>query len=329
MQALASEATCDRDCLNGFVDRFLDALIAHDPSLLPQTGNVRFTENGQELELGDGLWNTMADRGGYRLFVTDVPAGQVAFIGTIRELGQTADSPDPALLAVRLKVVNLLVAEIEMIVVRDAEAAKRVENLGQPNAKFTTPVPQAEQESRQDLVDIANLYFAGMQLNDGKGYYPFAGDCNRLENGMQTTNADPNSGPRPGGGRSTSSYSIAWSCLEQFQSGLLHFVTRIRDRRFVAVDSDYGLVFSFVFFDHAAGRTRTFQTPDGGTVTAGPTQPWTWEIAELFKIQDGKIQQIEAILQRVPYGMNSGWSDSRLGMSTQPQDVTGVSAAPA
>ena len=42
--------------------------------------------------------------------------------------------------------------------------------------------------SRVDLVATANAYFTGMQQNDGKGEYPFAADCNRIENGMQTTN---------------------------------------------------------------------------------------------------------------------------------------------
>jgi hypothetical protein len=30
-------------------------------------------------------------------------------------------------------------------------------------------------------------------------------------------------------------------------------------------------------------------------------------IAEVFKIKDGKIRQIEAVLMAVPYGMESGW----------------------
>ena len=98
-------------------------------------------------------------------------------------------------------------------------------------------------------------------------------------------------------------------------------MTRIRDRRFVAVDRERGIVFSFVFFDHAAGKTRTFETPDGRTVTAGPTQPWTWEIAELFKIENGLIRRIEAILQRCPYGMDSGWSTWEDGRSDKIQDI--------
>ena len=33
------------------------------------------------------------------------------------------------------------------------------------------------------------MYFSGMQENDGKGVYPFADDCNRIENGSFSTNA--------------------------------------------------------------------------------------------------------------------------------------------
>ncbi len=33
-------------------------------------------------------------------------------------------------------------------------------------------------------------------------------------------------------------------------------------------------------------------------------------IAEIFKIKDEKIRQIEAVLMAVPYGMESGWQES-------------------
>jgi hypothetical protein len=88
------------------------------------------------------------------------------------------------------------------------------------------------------------------------------------------------------------------------------------------VDRERGLVFSFAFFDHALGKDRTFQAPDGRTVTGGPVDPWTWQLAELFKIEKGKIHQIEAVLQRAPYGMNSGWSSWEDGLSSAARDVT-------
>jgi len=53
--ATAAE-TCDRACLEGFVNQYLDALAAHDPSKLPLTKNARYTENGQSLRLNDGMW---------------------------------------------------------------------------------------------------------------------------------------------------------------------------------------------------------------------------------------------------------------------------------
>ena len=53
-----------------------------------------------------------------------------------------------------------------------------------------------------------------------------------------------------------------------------------------------------------------------------PVQPWTWEIAELFKIEKGRIRKIEALLHRSPYGMASGWSTWNQGMSDSARDVT-------
>ena len=57
-------------------------------------------------------------------------------------------------------------------------------------------------------------------------------------------------------------------------------------------------------------------------MTAGPAQLWTWQLAELFKVEKGKIHQIEAIMERAPYGMNSGWSNWEDGLSDRAQDAT-------
>jgi hypothetical protein len=319
--AFGQSGTCDRECLNGFVDQYLDAMIRHDPKLVPLTKNVKFTENGQRLDPGDGLWRSMAGKGAYRLFVTDTQTGEVAFLGTIYEEGRKAGDKVGDVLAIRLKVANREIPEVETLVVRNETFAQNWEKLGTPNHLFQEAVPQAERMSRDDLVKIANMYFTGMQQNDGKGVYPFTDDCNRIENGRPTTNVSPRDGVPVPDPKTAANYSAAWSCKQQFESGLLHFVTRIRDRRFVAVDPERGMVYSFAFFDHSAGDTRTFKTPDGRTVTAGPNQPWTWEIAELFKIEKGKIHQIEAVMDRSPYGMLSGWSNWEDGMSSRARDI--------
>lgn len=320
--APAAAQDCDRACLEGFVDRYLDAVIDDDVSAVPFAANARFTENGQRLELGDGLWNTMKSKGTYRFFVPDVEAGQVAFIGTINEDHRDPAQQTPAVIALRLKIRNGEITEVEQQVVRNEDAARRIEARGGPDPLFLETVPESERMSRRELIEIANMYFTGMQQNDGKGEYPFADDCNRIENGSQSTNVPLQPGQTRPDPKTATGYSAHWSCREQFESGLIHFVNRIRDRRFVAVDRERGNVFSFVFFDHSGGEYRTFQTPDGRTVTAGPVQPWTWYIAEVFKIENGLIRRIEATLDRVPYGMLSGWSTYEEGMSDAIQDET-------
>lgn len=321
----AAAATCDRTCLDGFVDRYLEALVANDPSRLPVTADLQFTEDGQRLSLGDGLWNTATGRGAYKFYMEDVEAGEVGFFGTMREAGQ------PIILAARLRIEGDEVAEIETLVERTVQDAQNLEKRGKPDPLFFATLPPAERLSRAELVEIANYYFSGVQLNDGKGYYPFTDDCNRVENGTQETNNrdtvidyDPlgtqrntvEASSRQG---SDHSYSPRWTCKQQFESGLIHFVTRVRDRRFVVVDPERGVALAFAFFDHAAGRTRTFRTPDGREVTTGPTTPWTWEIAEVFRVEQKKIRRIEAVYHRAPYGMSSGWSTWIDSMSSRPR----------
>jgi len=313
---------CDRSCLDGLVDRYLDALAANDPSRLPVTPTVKFTEDGQRLHLGDGLWNTATGKGTYKFYMEDVEAREVGFFGSMREAGQ------PIILALRLKIEGDRISEIETIVVRDVQDAQNLERRGHPDSLFSDTLPPADRASRAALVKAANMYFSGMQLNDGKGDYPFADDCDRVENGAEATNnrtpstesviaSQSNSVETSSRQKSDLTYSATWGCKQQFQSGLLHFVTRIRDRRFVVIDPERGVALALCFFDHAAGKTRTFQLPDGRTVTSGPTTPWTWEIAEAFRVEQGQIRRIEAVYHRCPYGMGSGWSDWEESMSTR------------
>ena len=320
----AFAADCDRACLEGMVDTYFKALIDDNPGEAPLAANVRFTENGQHLPIGEGLWKSMKAAGHYRLFVTDVQAQVVTLLTTVVEDGRNPDSGLGAAMALRLRIHAGEITEIEQMLLRDDRTAKRIEALDQPRKVFLTPVPKDERMSRKDIIATANKYFTGMEGNDGLGDYPFADDCNRFENGMQTTNLPTPEGEKRPDPETSIIYSAQWSCLEQFKSGLLHFVTRIRDRRFVAVDQERGLTMAIDFFDHMAGSTRTFKTPSGKTVTTGPTQPWTWFVAEVFKINDHKIHQIEALLTRPPYGMNSGWSTWEQGLSSQARDVTGV-----
>ena len=51
VRAQGGSGACDRACLEGFVDKYLDAVIVHNPKLLPLARNVKFTENGVRLEV--------------------------------------------------------------------------------------------------------------------------------------------------------------------------------------------------------------------------------------------------------------------------------------
>jgi len=61
--ASGKSGACDRACLEGFVDQYLDAVTAHDPKLVPLAKNVKLTDNGQKLVIPDGLWNSMVGKG--------------------------------------------------------------------------------------------------------------------------------------------------------------------------------------------------------------------------------------------------------------------------
>jgi hypothetical protein len=329
----ANQEVFDRAGLEKFVDQYMDAMLSHqaDPALFAK--DCRFTENGVRLQLGEGLWASMVGKGIYKFYVPDTETQQIAFIGTAREEGQKPGTQSPVAVALRLKIQSGLISEAEQLVIRPESnllnpnrppapsAADSIEKLGVPHKVYSEVIPEAERPSREDMIKTANMYFSGMQQNDGKGVYPFSDDCDRIENGMLSTNVPLKPGQKRPDPLKSTVYSSAWSCKEQFQSGLIHFVTRIRDRRFVAVDREHGVVFSFCFFDHSAGKSRRFKTLDGRDVIEGPAEPWTWQVAELFKIEKGNIRRIEAVLQRCPYGMNSGWSTYEQGMLDQIQII--------
>ena len=168
-----------------------------------------------------------------------------------------------------------------------------VEAMGRPWEGYTRAVPEAERMSRADLVAVANAYFEAIERNDGKGYYPFTDDCLRYENGIIA--AAPEGAP-------VGSLGPRLGCREQLETSLFGVVSTIRDRRFVAVDRERGVVFSFAFFDHRPIN-------------------WTWQLGELFKIENDKISRIEAIFIRGPYGICSGWSTYEQCRSEEIQDV--------
>jgi hypothetical protein len=285
---------CDRSCLNGFVDELLAALVAHDPSRLPLGREVKYTENGQMLRLGDGIWGTASSLPTYRIYADDPQAGQVMFMGVLEENGA------PVIVCFRLKVELRQISQIEAVVSRkEPGSLARPENLVQPNALFSEMLTPAQRRSRQNMIAIANSYFNAIEKGHAS-YVPFDTNCNRIESGVQTTNSPPQN-PPPG-----AVSVLGLGCADQIKTRNFQPDTLIRDRRFAVIDEEHGLVFVLGFFDHDA-TLRSYTLADGRTIKQTRTAPWTWEIAEMFKIQDGKIMRVEALVNPVPYGMKSGW----------------------
>src|SRR5579859_15803 len=103
---------CDRACLYGFVDQYLAALLAKDPARVPWAKTVKFTENNVVLQIGDGLWGTISGMGADDLRAADPTDGQVAYYGVVDERG------NKAFFALRLKVEDRKISEVETIVDR-------------------------------------------------------------------------------------------------------------------------------------------------------------------------------------------------------------------
>ena len=295
LRNVSAQVECDRECLAWFLNTYLQALRNNDASSLPVTKNVRYTENGVRLNLTDGLWQTVTELPTYRINIIDEDAGSIAMLGIIFESGVRK------FFSVRLKVEKgEQVSEIENLVVRNiTPSAFNRSDREDPVPIFAETIPAAERLSRAELVRIGDSYFTGLDTDNHGDNVPFDPDCQRRENGTETANS---SDPEAQG-------MARMGCKAQFDTGFSVIVTDIRERRFVAADPVTGLSFAFGYFDHDGSVPEYKNLVTGEMVAVSPTfqQPFSFYIAEVFKVVDGRIRQIEAVLTTVPYGMPSGW----------------------
>jgi hypothetical protein len=283
-----------RQALYDQADAYLGALEARDPSRLAWAEHVVFTENNVQLMVGDGLWNTISRvRPSYDLKIADPVTGQVAWFGIVEEHGH------PAIMGLRLHIVGGGIAEVETIVCRSMEFGPFpvIDDERRPRPLMLADVPQAERRPRERLIAIADGYFDTLQLNDGTLFTEFTDDCDRIENGLQTTNnpAMPD-------------YPIAaMGCAEQFRLGQYIYDDRLRGRRYPLVDEEKGIVLAGGFIDHC-GKTLDVTWTDGVTKTKSVFHfPHSFALLEIFKITGGKIAGVEAVFVTVPYNMPSAW----------------------
>lgn len=269
------------------MDQYLNLLVKNDPSGLPVAKDTKITENGYPIKLGNGLFRT-AEEITYKQYMSDASVGQVVIFGVVKESMLLAN------FMVRLKIEQDKITEIETIVAREGEASvASPKDMKEPNPIYDKVLSLSERSPRDELIKIADSYFEGIEKNISE-IVPFHKDCNRYENGAKTTN-NPS--------------RMSDGCKEQFDRKIFSYITKVRNRRFLMADEEKGLVFGIVVFDMPGKKEnfKNFPIP----LDQLPTRffkPRSMFLAELFKIVDGQILSIEALMVNAPFGAVSGWT---------------------
>jgi len=263
----SKSAACDRDCLRGFVTRYLNAMIAHKPSDLPVTEGARFTEDTVETKLGEGpLWRNASRLRPYRLDVLDVREGVAASLAIVEEAGA------PVMLMLRLKLTGRKLAGAETQVTRnkaDGSLFNPDALQGPSGAMLLFPDP-SRHTSREEMIKIAEFYPAGLKAGSFVTVdAPFAANAYRLENGQLM--AGPGCTFRPG-------CEVIKTQTIPTLSGITY--------RLAAVDEDMGVV--LLRLDFGPGSSR---------VAGDSLVVW-----EAFKVYGGQIQAVEAFMKNMPLG---------------------------
>jgi len=279
-----------REQLYGVLDQFVEALRGRDAARAPWHEGLFYSENNVRLSPPDGLWNTLTAIGPYDLRFADSETNQVALFTCVEE----TNALSPA--AIRLGVRDGRIAEAELVIARNADEGFPFHPQHfERKPAMEALVPEGEESGRDELVRIANGYFETIERNDGTINTKFWPQCNRVENGVQTTN-NPDF-PVP---------VARMGCEEQFRLGNYLYDDRLRARRFPLVDEERGIVLAYGFIDHC-GIIGDYELTDGTKVTSPIRRPHSYYLAEAFKIRAGAIEQVEAVFHSVPYHMPSPW----------------------
>lgn len=288
---------CDRQCLISLADRYVAAVAAHDPARVPLAADVKMVENLARIRAGEGLWK--AATGGataFRIVVPDAVAQQVGFMVMMAANGK------PVQFGGRLRLVDGHVVEAEHLVVYSLWE-QGLANLKQPRAPLLADVPEPYRDSRGRLISIALSYYDALDLNNG-ALAPFADDCVRHENGLQTAR-----NPVPGGPVAPGEFGLlgALGCAQQLDSQVMSYIDTIDDRRVPIADEQTGLAFGLSHFHHSMQQKdiRIIGVP-GVQTRHMDFQPFDLPAIHIYKIWGGQIHEIEAMGIVVPYNSPTG-----------------------
>jgi len=301
----ASVKECDRACLVGILDGYMNAIFKKNPKAVPPLSiDVRMTENTGVMDVGEGvLWRSKTEPTPFKITVADPITGQVAFQGRVKVEGRDN------LVAIRLRVDRGRISEIEQLWAGNI-APQAIELLTTPRALLTEDVPPAQRVSREIMFRVANSYFDALEGDSGK-IGAFADDCVRHENGYQTVNNPPPGGrlmpgpqlpdPKTEQGQSQLKTSML-TCSQQIDTKIFAFMKRIRPRRALILDEQKQIVGAFPLFVHDGTRR-------GATADAPPGMLQNLVTMETFSVRGGLIHHVEAApFVTIPYGLGNGWT---------------------
>jgi hypothetical protein len=269
--------------LEGIGDRYREAYVARDATLAPISRQVRFTENNVEMPFPDASWDTVTAEVGPALTLSDPATGHVGIFTAVMQ------SETPGFLAVRLKVARDEIVEIEHILSTTRNLSGPPTPIGavgdfKHDPDFERSVALAERCSREQLIRLADGYFATLENNTGeiRGTC-FSADASRVENGK------------------------AYPDIERgFKLGFYRFNERVRDRDYFLVDEERAVVMARAFIDHK-GILDEYQLTDGTRRHSLFREPHSWSLLEAFKIRNAMITSVEATFIATHYFLRSPW----------------------
>ncbi len=233
-------AACTRENLRAVTDKYFEALAAHNPSSLPLDPKVRYTENGKDVQIGKGIWETPVKTLLKRGLVDTEKCGT-------HTQAVLEENNRPILFGVRLKLADGKITEIESIIAREKEFAFNAKGvLETKDQDWESILPVAQRSSRLALIAAADDYF-NMFAADPIFGTPFAMPCHRWENGTQTTK----------GGMFQGKEMPVGICSPK---GLV--INNHGPRRFL-VDVDEGVVVAYVLFASGLPDFHMFKMRNG------------------------------------------------------------------
>jgi hypothetical protein len=303
----AAVKECDRACLAGIMDGYMNAIFKKDPKAVPPLAlDVRMTENTGQMDVGEGvLWRSKTEPTPFKIYVADPIAGQVALQTRLKVQGRDT------LAAIRLRIDRGRILEIEQLHAGNI-APQAIELLTTPRTLLTEDVPVTQRVSREVMSRVANSYLDALEGDSGT-IGAFADDCVRHENGYRTVNNPPPGGrmmpgpqlpdPKTEQGQSQLKFSML-TCAQQIDTKIFAYMKHIRPRRVLILDEQKQTVGTFPLFVHDGTRR-------GAPTDAPPGMLQNLVTMETFSVRGGLIHHVEAApFVTLPYGLGNGWTSA-------------------